>query len=149
MFRALVPVATRFPRAFPRFEEDMNRMMERFFGDEAPYAGWEGFLPRTNVAETNTALEVTVELPGMKAEDFTVEAHNGDLWITGEKKEEREEKGKTFHRVERHHGKFRRIVPLPAGVNAEKVDATYRDGVLKVVLEKAEKAKAKAIPVKG
>jgi HSP20 family protein len=100
------------------------------------------------VAETDAALEVTVELPGMKPDDFKVEVHNGNLWITGEKKEEKEEKGKTFHRYERHFGAFRRIVPLPTTVKAEKVDAIYRDGVLKVALPKTEEVKPKAIPVK-
>jgi HSP20 family protein len=125
----------------------MNRLMNRFFGEDGAVAV-EPFVPRTNVAETDAAIEVTVELPGMKAEDFKLEIHDNDLWITGEKKEEKEETGKTFHRMERHHGMFRRIVPLAAAVNAAKAEATYHDGVLKVALEKVAKVKPKAIPVK-
>ena len=147
MFRSLVPWSARLPRV--RFEDEMNRLMERFFGEEEGFGEFESFNPRTDVAETGNNVEVTVELPGMKPEDFTVETHNGNLWITGEKKEEKEEKGKTFHRVERHHGKFRRVIPLPTTVTGEKVDAQYKDGVLKIVLEKAEEVKPKAIPVKG
>jgi HSP20 family protein len=147
MFGTLTPWKARVPR-FLGFEEEMNRMMDRFYREDEKGELFEGFAPRTNVAETDAALEVTVELPGMKPDDFKVEVHNGNLWITGEKKEEKEEKGKTFHRYERHFGAFRRIVPLPTTVKAEKVDAIYRDGVLKVALPKTEEVKPKAIPVK-
>jgi HSP20 family protein len=122
--------------------------MNRFFREGDVAVAVEPFVPRANVAETDAAIEVTVELPGMKAEDFRLEIHDDDLWITGEKKEEKEEKGKTFHRMERHHGMFRRVVPLGLSVNAAKAEATYRDGVLRVALEKVEKVKPKAIPVK-
>jgi HSP20 family protein len=146
MFGTLTPWKARAPRL--GFEDEMNRMMDRFFRDEALGEAFEGFAPRTNVAETDAALEVTVELPGMKPEDFKVEVHNGNLWVTGEKKEEKEEKGKMFHRYERHFGSFRRVIPLPTTVKADKVDAIYRDGVLKVALPKTEEVKPKAIPVK-
>jgi HSP20 family protein len=148
MVGALAPWRTRLPRTYLGLEEEMNRMMDRFFREEENGDPLEAFAPRTNVAETDAALEVTVELPGMKPEDFKVEIHNGNLWITGEKKEEKEEKGKTFHRLERRYGTFRRIFPLPTTVKAEKVAATYREGVLKVALEKTEEVKPKAIPVK-
>jgi HSP20 family protein len=149
MFGTLVPWTTRFPQTLFRFEDEINRVMDRFFREEQGGEMLEAFVPRTNVAESDAAVEVTVELPGMKAEDFTLEIHNGNLWITGEKKEEKEEKGKTFHRLERRHGTFRRVVPLPTTVNAEKVEAIYRDGVLKVALEKKEEVRPKAIAVKG
>jgi HSP20 family protein len=148
MFQAMVPWTGRLPPPLFRFEDEMNRLMNRFFREEDGSVAIDPFVPRTNVAETDSAIEVTVELPGMKAEDFMLEIHDDDLWITGEKKEEKEEKRKTFHRMERHHGMFRRIVPLAAPVNAAKAEATYRDGVLRVALEKVEKVKPKAIPVK-
>jgi HSP20 family protein len=71
------------------------------------------------------------------------------LWITGEKKEEKEEKGKTFHRVERRAGMFRRVLPLPAEVMHDQVDARFTDGVLKITLPKTEKVARKQIEVKG
>jgi HSP20 family protein len=95
------------------------------------YLGWDGgrsmamFEPPADVAETEDAYEVTVELPGLKADDFNVEIKEGDLWITGQKRDEREEKGWNYHRVERHYGEFRRVIPLATPVDAEKVEAHY------------------------
>jgi HSP20 family protein len=131
-------------------EDDFGRMMERFFGpEEERWGDLLKFDPRTDLAETENAIEVTVELPGMNAEDFDVELKENELWITGEKKEEKEEKGKTFHRVERRHGEFRRVVPLPTAVDREKIEAVYKDGVLKVTIAKTPAAVRKAIPVKA
>ena len=122
--------------------------MERLF---APEEGrWlTEFTPAVNVAETETGFEVTLELPGMKAEEFKVELHNGELWVTGEKREEKEEKGKTFHRVERSYGQFRRAIPLPGAVCEEKIAAEYKEGVLKILIPKSEEAKPRHIEVKG
>jgi HSP20 family protein len=78
-----------------------------------------------------------------------VEIKGEQLWITGEKKEEKEEKGKTFHRMERRTGMFRRIFTLPAEVVDEKVEAKFAEGVLKITLPKAEKVAPKQIEVKG
>jgi len=72
----------------------------------------------------------------------------GQLWITGERRQESEEKGKTYHRVERQYGRFQRVIPLPAAVNPEKIDAEYKDGVLHITLPKDETAQPKRIPVK-
>jgi HSP20 family protein len=79
----------------------MNRIMGT---EEGRWPVWAGFTPTFNLAETEVGFEVTMELPGMKPEEFKVEVKNGELWVTGEKKEEKEEKGKTFHRVERTYG---------------------------------------------
>jgi len=106
------------------------------------------FAPRTNVAETETEYEVTVDLPGMKPEDLDVELKDGHLWITGERKHEEEEKGKTYHRIERSYGHFRRVIPLEESVNPEKVDAEYKDGVLHITVAKDEAAQPRKIPVK-
>ena len=78
-----------------------------------------------------------------------MEIREGNLWITGEKKEEKEEKGKTFHRIERRAGMFRRVLPLPVEVKQEAVDACFAEGVLKVTLPKAEVVAPKRIEVKG
>jgi len=136
------------PRTLARLENEMEGLMERFFGPEE-WKGWEVFAPDMNVAETEERYEVTVELPGMKPEDFTVELKNGQLWISGEKKEEREEKGKTFHRVERRYGEFRRVIPLPTPVEEGQIEAQYKDGVLHVILPKAAEARPKHIQVKA
>jgi HSP20 family protein len=111
--------------------------------------GREGkFLPEANIAETEKAIEVTVELPGMKPEEVKVELREGVLWITGEKKEEKEEKGRTFHRIERRTGEFRRAFTLPVEVEEGKVVAKFEGGVLHITLPKAEKVAPKRIEVK-
>lgn len=125
-------------------------MMEPLFGPMSDTWPWEEgrFAPSTNVVETDAALEVTAELPGLKPEEFKVEVHNGELWISGEKKEEKEEQGKTFHKVERRFGSFRRVVRLPEGFDKEAIDAEYRDGVLKITIPKKEEVQPKHIEVK-
>lgn len=149
MLGTLMPRRERPLRLFGDFDREMTEMMNRFF---APVdGGWnkiEEFLPPTNLAEMETAYEVTLDLPGVKPEEVRVEMRNGDLWITGEKKEEKEEKGKTFHRVERTYGRFERLVPLPGTVNEGKIEAAFKDGVLKVTLPKAAENKARRIEVK-
>jgi HSP20 family protein len=148
MTRMLTPWFTRVPR-LPDFETDFPRWMTEVFGPEPGIFGREGkFLPEANIVETEKAVEVAVELPGMMPEEVEVEIKEGKLWIVGEKKEEKEEKGKTFHRIERRSGMFRRVFELPAEVIEEKVDARFAEGVLKITLPKAEKAAPKQIEVK-
>lgn len=149
MTRTLTPWFTRVPRLMD-FEMDFPKWMAEAFGPEAGALGREGkFLPEVNMVETDKAVEVTVELPGMKPEDVKVEIRENALWITGEKKEEKEEKGRTFHRIERRAGMFRRILPLPVEVKDQQVDARFADGVLKIALPKAERVMPKQIEIKA
>jgi HSP20 family protein len=137
------PALLRNPLA--RFEREMEGLMENL---TERWGGWEGFEPRMNLAETEKEFEVTAELPGLKPEEVHVEVKNGELWISGERKEEAEEKGKTWHRVERRYGEFRRVIPLSTAVEEAKVEAKVENGVLRVVLPKTEAAKPRHIEVK-
>jgi HSP20 family protein len=128
------------------FRREMDEMIEQMFGGENGGAS-DVFMPQTNLAETDKAYEVTLDLPGMKPEEVNVELHNNQLWITGERKQESEEKGKTFHRVERRYGRFQRVIPLAGDVNADDVHADYKDGVLHVNIPKVETARPKRIEV--
>jgi len=149
MTRMLTPWFARTAR-LPDFEMEFPKWMTEVFGPEAGLVGHDGkFLPEANIVETDKAVEIAVDLPGMKQEDVKVEVREKALWITGEKKEEKEEKGKTFHRVERRAGMFRRVFPLPVEVMEDNVDARFTDGVLKITLPKAEKVAPKHIEVKG
>ena len=143
-----IPWVRRFPVPLSRLEKEMTDIVERMWG---PRGEWwpvsSGFTPETNVAESDTGLEVTVDLPGLKQGDFHVELHDGELWISGEKKEEKEEQDNTYHRIERHYGQFRRVIPLPKSVDKEKVDAKYSDGVLTVTIPKTEEAQPKHIEI--
>lgn len=149
MTRTLTPWFARVPRLMD-FELDFPKWMTEAMGPEAGVFGREGkFLPEANIVETEKALEVTVELPGMKAEEVNVEIRDGDLWISGEKKEEKEEKDKRFHRIERRTGMFRRVLPLPVEVREPEVEARFAEGVLKITLPKAERVAPKQIEIKG
>jgi HSP20 family protein len=143
----MIPWRERFPATFPRFENEMEDLMERFFGDGGEKLGLTRFTPSLNVTETDSGYKVSAELPGLKPEEVNVELKEGNLWISGEKKEETEEKGKTFHRIERRHGEFRRMIQLPDAVDEEKVDAKFENGVLTIHVPKSEKVKPKRIPV--
>jgi HSP20 family protein len=134
-----------FRNSLARFEREMENLMGGMVGRSGD---WEGLEPRMNLAETEKEFEVTAELPGLKPEEVKVEVKNRELWISGERKEEKEEKGKTWHRMERRYGEFRRVMPLPAAVDEAKVEAKVENGVLKVVLPKTEAAKPRHIEVK-
>jgi HSP20 family protein len=130
------------------FRKEVDQLMSRFFSgsQEHPVVGWT---PRANLAETEEGYDVSLDLPGLKPEDFNVELRHGDLWISGQRHEEHEATGKTWHRVERHFGQFRRVIRLGDDVNPEGVNAEYKDGVLRVHVPKSETARSRKIEVKG
>jgi HSP20 family protein len=128
------------------FEELMERLFRSEEGRMTPAKEW--FTPRVDFTENETHYEVKVDLPGLKPEEVKVELRNGDLWISGERKEEKEEEGKTYHRIERRYGEFRRVLPLPVEVSEEKIEARVENGVLTVTVPKAETVKPKTIEIK-
>jgi HSP20 family protein len=133
---------------FSTLRREMDRVLERFFGEpsgsERPAGMWA---PRTNVTETKDTLTITAELPGLEAKDVDVAISGDMLTIKGEKKQEKEEKDEYHHVVERSYGAFSRMVRLPATVAADKIKASFKNGVLTVSLPKTEEAKPKAISV--
>jgi HSP20 family protein len=152
MSRSLAPWDNRLGRTFDRLESEMSGLMRRFFGEEPGLSTLSNagslLTPLINVAETEAGYEITAELPGVKPEDLNVEYREGALVISGHKAEENEEKGKTFHRVERYAGEFRRVIALPQTVDQEHVEANYTNGVLRVSVPKAEAAKPRQINIK-
>lgn len=148
---------TRKPRGLPSLwrdpltalREEMNELRAQLVGDGDD--GWfsGAMAPALDMSETDTAIDVRMDLPGTTAKDIDIHVNGNVLTVSGERKEEKEEKGKTFHRVERHYGSFARSVTLPCTVNEDEVAAEYKDGVLTVKLPKAEEAKAHKIKVKG
>ncbi|WP_395730606.1 Hsp20/alpha crystallin family protein [Prosthecobacter sp.] len=104
--------------------------------------------PLVDIIEDSNEYLVKAELPELKKEEVKVSVENGELTISGERKSEKEEKDKKFHRIERSYGSFIRSFTLPESVNADKVSAEFKDGVLSVHLPKDEKAKPKSIEVK-
>lgn len=102
-----------------------------------------------DVVENNEAYVIKAELPGISKNDVKITLHENVLTIKGEKKQEKEEKDRNFHRVERSYGSFERSFTLPSGVKDDKIEAAYKDGILTITLPKAEEAKPKEIEVKA
>jgi HSP20 family protein len=104
--------------------------------------------PLVDITEDDKEYLVKAELPEMKKEEIKINVHEDVLSISGERKYEKEEKGKKYHRVERAYGSFVRSFTLPEDADGSKINAEYKDGVLKIHLPKSEKAKPKAIEVR-
>lgn len=134
--------------------EDVSNRLNRLFG-RAParsepdnemlaVADWA---PSVDISETDSAYLIKGEIPGVKKEDVKVTVEDGMLTIQGERKQEKEEKGKKFHRVECCYGSFVRSFRMPDDADESKVKAEFKDGMLNVTLPKSSKAKSKAINV--
>jgi HSP20 family protein len=104
--------------------------------------------PAMDVAETEAGFTITAELPGLKKEDVKITIEDGVLSIAGEKKFETEQKEKNYHRIERSYGAFHRSVTLPSGINADKAEADFSDGVLTIHVPKTESARPKTLTIK-
>ena len=104
--------------------------------------------PRVDIVEDDKEFLVKAELPEMRREDVKVTVEEGVLTITGERKLEKEEKGRRYHRVERSYGTFQRNFTLPNGTDPSKVTAEFKDGVLKIHIAKTEKERPKTIEVR-
>ena len=127
----------------------MNRLFDDFFRgfDMAPFQAAQEpfgtFHPPVDIREDGKEIVVTAELPGLDEKDFELFLTEDTLTIRGEKREKKEEKGKGYYHAERSYGHFSRVIPLPAGVDAQAVEAKYKKGVLTVKLPKAEETRAK------
>ncbi len=132
-------------------QREMNRLIDDFFGPRPSRGGWgdqEMFLPPVDIRETNDKVIVEAELPGIDPKDVDIRVEGNSLVIRGERKQEKEEKERGYHRVERSYGRFERELELPSGADPQKVEATYTNGVLTIEMAKKEEAKPKSIQVK-
>lgn len=128
-------------------QRDMNRVFDGFWHRfERPFGAldtaWTGANARSDVVETDGGIEVSVELPGMDQSDIDVSLTGDALTIKGEKKIEREEEKKGYYVSERSYGSIHRAIPLPPGIDTEKAEATFKNGVLTVRLPQNPEAKA-------
>ncbi len=134
--------------SWPLLRNDMDRLMDSFFGDSSRGSDDETMLsPSLDVAETDKEFSVRVELPGVKEENIDVSVADQMLTIRGEKKEESEQNEKNFHRSERRFGSFQRAVELPQNVDAEKVTADFNNGVLSIHIPKTATAAARKVKI--
>ncbi len=139
-----------WPSEVSGFQREMNKLFDSFFrgnwqDQETSLSVWT---PAVDITEQEDAYRVNVELPGVDKNDVSITLESNILTIRGTKKQEKEEKGKEYHRVERSYGSFHRSFTLPTSVQADKIDAVFKDGILNVTLPKAEEAKPKQIEVK-
>lgn len=134
--------------------EDVSNRLNRIFGRSLARAesgnemlAMADWAPSVDITETDTAYLVKAEIPGVKKEDVKVTLQDGMLTIQGERKMEKEEKDKKFHRIERSYGSFMRSFRVPEDADENSVKAEFKDGMLNVTLTKSEKAKPKSINV--
>jgi HSP20 family protein len=127
---------------------EMNRLFDSFFGRPATVtAGERVWAPLADMYETKEDVFVTFELPGIREKEVSVSITGDVLTVRGERKLERDLNDEGYHRLERVYGRFERSLPLPMPVQADKVKATYRDGVLEIRLPKVEEVKPKEIKI--
>jgi len=131
--------------------QEMNDLLSSFWSGNGDVGSVfkGGMAPALDIAEKDNSFEIRMDIPGVESKDLDVEVHGNTVTISGRRKEEKEEKGKTFHRVERSAGSFSRTVTLPCSVSEKEVAAEYTNGVLSVVLPKSEDARPKKVSIKG
>jgi HSP20 family protein len=138
-FRELEDMSDRLNRMFGRTG------LSRFAQDAMTGSDWA---PAVDITETPEEFVVKADLPDLNKEDIKVAVEDNMLRISGERKQEKEEKSKKLHRVERYYGSFMRVFTLPDNVDGAKLQAKYTNGVLTVNLPKTEKAKPKPVDIK-
>ncbi|GFE65496.1 Hsp20/alpha crystallin family protein [Litoreibacter roseus] len=136
------------PAFFPSFQKEMNRLLDQFrsgvplpdMSARAMVAG--SIFPAIDVVETDDAIEITAEVPGVKAEDLHASITGNLLTLKGEKSSDREERDDNYHLTERRYGNFRRQIPLGFSPDAGAVESAFADGILKLRIAKPAEAKA-------
>ncbi|MBN2168498.1 MAG: Hsp20/alpha crystallin family protein [Actinobacteria bacterium] len=137
--------------AFLGLQEDLNKMFRKNWLVPGEGEGMEGiynWAPAVDIYETDNSLVVEAELSGLEPDDIDVSIDNNIVTIKGERKKQTEVKEENYYRIERASGMFQRSIQLPSEVDAEKIEAAYENGVLKVTVLKVEPKKARKIPIK-
>ena len=130
--------------------DEIQQRLNRLFLDRSGKTGetsFADFMPPVDIEETEAEFLVKADLPDVKKEEIKIHVQDGVLTIEGERRQEKEEKVRRFHKIEREYGRVVRRFALPTEVDAEKVRAEFKDGVLNVALPKAPAAKPKMIDV--
>lgn len=142
-------------RPLAAFRNEIDQLFERLFHDpwgsrwSGALAPWTGWFPQLDLVESDSEVTLRAELPGVNADDLKIELSGNMLTLSGEKSEEKDEKHGDYRHCERRFGSFRRTVQLPAEVDPEKVDATFKDGVLHLKLLKHPGVRPKRIKVRN
>ena len=139
-FRDLVSIQDEMNRVF---NDSFGRVPSRF-DTELSHSEWS---PSVDISETKDEIVVKAEVPGMNKDDIKITLQDNVLTLKGERKQEKEEKDTNFYRMERYYGSFARSFSLPTVVQADKIKASYKDGILNITLPKTEEVKPKQIPI--
>jgi HSP20 family protein len=142
---------------FYSLQHQMNSLFDDFFSgfDITPRAlvsgGFGAFTPSLDVKESDKDFTIRAELPGVEEKDIEVTLTNDAVTIKGEKKEEKEDKGKNYYYMERSYGSFNRVIPLAVETDANKAQASFKNGVLNITIPKSASAKTKGtkVPIKA
>jgi len=139
-----LPIRHETENPFALFRQDMDTMFEDFIRGFDIDPVWtrkmSSFTPRVDVTESEKEISVAAELPGMDEKDIDITVSRDALTIKGEKKEEREENGKDYYRMERSYGSFSRTIPLPVEVETDHAEASYKKGILSIKIPKSARA---------
>ncbi len=135
-----------------QLQQEMDQVVQQFFGNPdggAAPAGLIAWVPQVDVEEDDQKLVVKADLPGVDSKDVDISVANDTLVIRGQKNEEREEKKKNYHRIERFQGEFYREIPLPRGLDTDRIEATTNNGMLMITIPKKAEAQPKKISVQA
>jgi HSP20 family protein len=146
--KSIIPWRERNGGALAHLQNEMENLFHRFVGEPLEEFGMKAWTPRVDVEETDKEILVKVDLPGVEPKDIDISVTEGTLILKGERKEEREDKNKNFHRVERLVGQFYRELPLPPAADPERITAASAKGVITITIPKKATAQPKKIAVK-
>ena len=135
---------TRLREEMDRIFEDLPRLLGRRVGEEGMRGAW---VPAVDIRETKDCIEVIAELPGVDAKDVDVSVQENVLTIRGERRHEEVKEDETVHRIEREYGAFERSFTLPRSADSEKIQASYKEGLLSLTVPKREEAKPKTLKI--
>jgi HSP20 family protein len=138
-----------FAEQLTRMQREMEDLAERFFGEMVPGAGMTAFSPPIDIVDRGNEIVVRADLPGMEQKDIQIELQDNVLTIRGERKDERQQESDNYRWSERWDGSFMRSITLPTGIDATKIQAQFKNGVLDVRMPKKQEASPKKIEVKG
>ena len=144
MLNALMPATP----MLTSFRKEMDRLFERAFDRDFDLPALGGWAPPLDLSETNEMVVVRVEVPGIDPKDIQLQLKGTVLTVRGEKSREQERKDESYYRVERSYGSFVRTLQLPASVREDKVNATFKNGLLTITLTKVPEAVGTTIPIK-
>ena len=129
--------------------QPLVRLFDSFFTDSLPEVFPGPLTPATSIVETPTSFLVSFDLPGIDEQDIQLDLQEGNLTVSAERKEQATAADATWHRREQRHGQWSRTIVLPESANPQAIEATYRRGVLEVVVQKHPKSLPTRVPIKG